>query len=228
MFTLIIGNKNYSSWSLRPWLALRALDIPFTEELQPFVDHGSHDAFRAFSPTGRVPLLVDGDIRVWDSLAIVEYIAESHPQVWPADRAARAFARAVCAEMHAGFSTLRNVCTMNCGVRVALHTISPALQADLDRIDEIWCQGLDRFGGPFLAGSQFTAADAFYAPVALRLQGYGLQLSPPAMAYAARLLALPALVEWYEAGLAETWREPDHEADLRAAGTITADLRAGA
>ena len=225
MFTLIIGNKNYSSWSLRPWLVLKALGIAFTEQLQPFVPHGSHDAFRAFSPTGRVPLLVDGDIRVWDSLAIVEYVAEAHPQVWPADKAARAYARAICAEMHAGFSTLRNVCTMNCGLRITLNQVSPALQADLDRIDEIWCEGLSRFGGPFLAGDAFTAADAFFAPVALRLQTYGLMLSPPAAAYAARLLALPALQEWYHAGVAETWREPAHEAEALAVGTITSDLR---
>ncbi|MGV8854394.1 MAG: glutathione S-transferase family protein [Devosia sp.] len=225
MFTLIIGNKNYSSWSLRPWLLLKALDIPFTEQLQPFVPHGSHDAFRAFSPTGRVPLLIDGDIRVWDSLAIVEYVAESRPKVWPADKAARAYARSVSAEMHAGFSALRNICTMNCGLRIALKEITPALQADLTRIDEIWSEGLSRFGGPFLAGATFTAADAFFAPVALRVQTYGLSLSPPAADYAARLLALPALQEWYQAGIAEIWREPHHEAEAQAAGTITSDLR---
>lgn len=225
MYTLIIGNKNYSSWSLRPWLALRVLDIPFAEQLQPFVDHGSHDKFRAFSPTGRVPLLVDGEIRVWDSLAIVDYVAETHPQIWPADKAARAFARSVCAEMHSGFSALRNVCTMNCGLRVRLNAVSPALQADLDRIDEIWCEGLSRFGGPFLAGQTFTAADAFYAPVALRLQTYGLTLSQPAADYAAHLLALPALIEWVDAGLAEIWREPGHEAEVLTVGTITSDLR---
>ena len=225
MFTLIIGNKNYSSWSLRPWLLLKALDIPFAERLEPFIAHGSHDAFRAFSPTGRVPLLLDGEIKVWDSLAIAEYVAESHPQIWPADKAARAFARAISAEMHAGFATLRNVCGMNCGLRIRLHAVTPALQADLDRIDEIWCEGLSRFGGPFLAGASFTAADAFYAPVALRLQTYGLTLSPPAAAYAARLLALPAMQDWYDAALNETWREPSHEADIVAAGTITSDLR---
>ena len=225
MFTLIIGNKNYSSWSLRPWLALKALDIPFTEQLEPFVPHGSHAAFRAFSPTGRVPLLVDGDTRVWDSLAIVEYVAETHPRLWPADKAARAFARAISAEMHSGFSALRNICTMNCGLRITLNAVTAPLQADLDRIDEIWCEGLSRFGGPYLAGSAFTAADAFFAPVALRLQTYGLTLSPPSAAYAARLLALPALQQWYDAGIAEVWREPGHEAEARSAGTITSDLR---
>lgn len=225
MYTLIVGNKNYSSWSLRPWLLLRMLDIPFTERLQPFIDYGSHDAFRDFSPTGRVPLLIDGDTSVWDSLAITEYAAEDHARVWPADRAARAFARSIAAEMHSGFSELRNVCTMNCGIRVELNERSPALEGDLARIDEIWCEGLSRFGGPFLAGDTFTAADAFYAPVVLRLQTYGISLSDAANAYAARILALPPLVEWYEAGLAEIWREPVHEQEAHAAGKITLDLR---
>ena len=225
MLKLIIGNKNYSSWSLRPWLALRMLDIPFTEELRPFIDHGSHDEFRAFSPTGRVPLLIDGPIEVWDSLAIVEYVAETYPALWPTDRAARAYARSVSAEMHSGFSALRNICTMNCGLRVELRERSPALEQDLARIDEIWTTGLTRFGGPFTAGDRFTAADAFFAPVALRLQTYGISLSAQSDAYAERLRALPPMKEWYEAGLAEIWREPDHEAEAHAAGTITSDLR---
>lgn len=225
MLKLIIGNKNYSSWSLRPWLALRMADVPFEEELQPFVDHGSHDKFRAFSPTGRVPLLVDGETSVWDSLAIVEYVAETHPGLWPTDRAARAYARSVAAEMHSGFSELRNVCTMNCGLRVQLQQRSPALERELGRIAEIWSTGIERFGGPFLAGPRFTAADAFYAPVALRLQTYGISLGAVPDAYAARLLALPPMVEWYQEGIAETWREPDHEAEVLAAGTIISDLR---
>ena len=228
MYTLIVGNKNYSSWSLRPWLLLRVLDIPFTEQLMPFIDYGSHVAFREFSPTGRVPLLVDGPISVWDSLAITEYVAQDHASVWPADRAARAFARSIAAEMHSGFVALRNICTMNCGIRVQLADRPPALEQDLARIDEIWCEGLARFGGPFLAGASFTAADAFYAPVALRLQTYGITLSQPAAEYASRLLALPQLMQWYAAGLAETWREPVHEAEARAAGKITHDLRATA
>jgi glutathione S-transferase len=228
MFTLIIGNKNYSTWSLRPWVLLKALDIPFTERLEPFIDHGSHDVFRAFSPTGRVPCLIDGDIFVWDSLAITEYVAEQHPAVWPSDRAACAWARSVAAEMHSGFSALRNTCGMNCGLRVELFQRSPALEADLARIDELWRDGLARFGGPFLAGPTFTAADAFYAPVAFRLMTYGLSLSPESDAYAQRLRDLPAMRDWYAAGIAETWREPDHEAEVTAAGRIIADLRATA
>ena len=225
MLKLIIGNKNYSSWSLRPWLALRMADIPFEEELRPFVDHGSHDTFRAFSPTGRVPLLVDGKVEVWDSLAIVEHVAETHPALWPADIVARAYARSVAAEMHSGFSDLRNVCTMNCGLRVQLHHRSAALDRELARIAEIWTTGIERFGGPFLVGDRFTVADAFYAPVAFRLQTYGIALGAVPDAYAARLRALPPMVEWYQAGIAETWREPDHEAEAVAAGTILSDLR---
>lgn len=225
MLRLIIGNKNYSSWSLRPWLALRMAEVPFEEELRPFIDHGSHDVFRAFSPTGRVPLLIDGDIKVWDSLAIVSHVAEAHPQLWPADRTGRAYAWAVSAEMHAGFSELRNVCTMNCGLRVQLHARSAALEGDLARIAEIWTTGLTRFGGPFLAGDRFTVADAFYAPVAFRLQTYGIALGAEADAYAARLRALPPMVEWYEAAIAETWREPVHEAEALAAGSIISDFR---
>ena len=225
MLKLIIGNKNYSSWSLRPWLALRMHGVPFEEQLKPFVTHGSHDAFREFSPTGRVPILVDGDAEVWDSLAIIEYLAEKYPDLWPLDRLARAFARSVCAEMHSGFADLRNVCTMNCGLRVKLRARSAALDRDLARVDEIWSDGLQKFGGPFLAGDRFTAADAFYAPVALRLQTYGIELSPASDAYAQRLRELPPMIEWYEAGLAETWREPDHEAEALAAGEIISDLR---
>ncbi|KKB10807.1 glutathione S-transferase [Devosia geojensis] len=228
MLTLHIANKNYSSWSLRPWVLMKTLGIPFEEKLHPFAPDTNYEAFRAFSPTGKVPCLIDGGTTVWESLAIVEYLAESHPQVWPADRQARAFARSVSAEMHGGFSSLRNICTMNCGLRVELKDVPPALASDIARIDEIWSEGLARFGGPFLAGDSFTAADAFFAPVAFRVQTYGLQLSPAAAAYGERLRALPAMVEWYEAGIAETWREPGHEAEAQAAGTITADLRATA
>lgn len=227
-YTLIIGNKNYSSWSLRPWLALRMAGVPFVERLEPFIDHGSHDVFRSFSPTGRVPCLIDGEVTVWDSLSIVEYIAERHPGLWPTDPVARAFARSAAAEMHSGFSALRNICGMSCGLRVRLFSVPPALEADLARIDELWRTGLDRFGGPFLAGASFTAVDAFFGPVAFRLQTYGLSLSPAADAYAARLRSLQPMQDWYAAGLAETWREPDHEAEVAAAGTIIEDLRATA
>jgi glutathione S-transferase len=228
MLELVVANRNYSSWSLRPWVLMRTLGIPFEETLVPFPGGDSHALYKPLSPNGRVPCLVDGDLRVWDSLAIVEYLAERHAGVWPADTAARAFARSAAAEMHSSFGTLRDVCTMNCGLRIRLHERSAALERDVARIAEIWTEGLARFGGPFLAGPAFTALDAFYAPVAFRAQTYGLIFGPEADAYAARLLALPAMQEWYEAALAEPFREEGHEAEARAAGEWLEDFRARA
>ena len=227
MFELYIGNKNYSSWSLRSWVLLKALGIPVTEHLRSFRAGGSPE-FRSFSPSGRVPCLHDGGAVVWDSLGIAEYVAEKHPGVWPADPAARAWARCAAAEMHSGFGALRNRCTMNCGVRVRLAGVPPDLATDLARIDQLWNEGLTRFGGPFLAGLRFTAADAFYAPVVLRAQTYGLSFTGPAGRYVEHMLALPALRAWYDAGIAETWREPGHDAELQASGTLLQDLRAKA
>ncbi|HEY4244513.1 MAG TPA: glutathione S-transferase [Kofleriaceae bacterium] len=225
MYALYIANKNYSSWSLRPWVLLRELDIPFTEHLVPFSDDDSHRAaFAGFSPSGRVPCLHDGDTIVWDSLAIVEYVAERHKGVWPADAKARAWARCAAAEMHSGFQTLREICSMSCGIRVELGDELPALRADLARLTELWADGSARFGGPFLAGPAFTAVDAFFAPVAFRIQTYGLVLAPAAAAYAERLRELPAMWSWYTAALAETWREASHDRQIR--GRVTADLRA--
>ena len=228
MYTLHIANKNYSSWSLRPWVLMKTLGIPFEEVLQPFDESGSYSKFRQFSPTGLVPLLRDGDTVVWDSLAIVEYLAEHHPGVWPADPVARAFARSASAEMHSGFSALRSTCSMNCGIRVRLNDIPPRLEKDLDRLDELWGEGLARFGGPFLAGPNFGAVDAFYAPVAFRVQTYAVPLNSASTAYVNRLLQLPAMQDWYAAALRETWREPAHEAEMREVGEWTADFRATA
>jgi glutathione S-transferase len=226
MYTLYITNKNYSSWSLRPWSLLRTLGIPFDERLVPFSDGGSHQRFREFSPTGKVPCLVDGTTVVWDSLAICEYVAERHPEAWPADPVARAWARSAAAEMHSGFAVLRNDCSMSVGVRIRLHRVSDALRRDVARIDELWCDGLERFGGPFLAGASFTAADAFFVPVAFRVRSYGLGLGAAAAAHAERLLALPSTQEWEAAALRETWREPGHEAEILASGTVLEDRRA--
>lgn len=225
MYTLYIANKNYSSWSLRPWVLLRALGIPFEERLEPFSGATTAERFRHFSPTGKVPCLHDGATRVWDSLAIVEYLAERHPTVWPADRVARAWARSAAAEMHAGFGTLRNICSMTCGQRVTLRERPPALETDLLRLRELWHEGLRRFNGPWLAGAAFTAVDAFYAPVAFRLQTYGISLDAACDAYAARLLRLPAMREWYDAALAEPWRDDDHERDILAVAAHIEDLR---
>jgi glutathione S-transferase len=228
MYELYIGNKNYSSWSLRPWVLLRARGIPFVEHVKPFARGSNFDAFRAFSPSGKVPCLRDGDTVVWDSLGISEFLAERHPGLWPASAAARTWARCVAAEMHSGFATLRNVCTMNVGLRVRLHSQPPALVADVRRFDELWSEGLARFGGPFLAGADFTVVDAFFCPVAYRVRTYGLELSDASTAYALRLLELPAMREWETAALAETWRELDHEAEALQVGVVTADYRASA
>jgi glutathione S-transferase len=164
---------------------------------------------------------------VWDSLAIVEYLAERHPGVWPVEPTARAWARCAAAEMHSGFGALRSVCSMTCGQRVVLRERPVALEAELQRLRALWSEGLARFGGPFLAGQAFTAVDAFFAPVAFRLQTYGLTLDAPADAYVARLLSLPAMREWYDAALREPWREASHEEDIvRVAASIT-ELRHG-
>jgi glutathione S-transferase len=225
MYELYIANKNYSSWSLRPWILMRELKIPFNEHLVPFDQGGNWKSFRAFSPTGLVPSLHDGSIVVWESLGITEYLAEHHDLVWPEAPSARAWARCASAEMHSGFGVLRAQCTMNCGIRVRLNEISSALQRDIDRISELWNEGLARFGGPFLAGETFTAVDAFFAPVAFRVQTYGLILDEAPAAYATRLLTLPSMQSWYHDALAEPWREPGHEAEAKQAGTLLEDLR---
>jgi glutathione S-transferase len=225
VYQLYIGNRNYSSWSLRPWVLMREREIPFEEHVVPFEPGSSWAKFRAFSPSGRVPCLVDGGTVVWDSLGITEHLAERHPGMWPRDAAARTWARCAAAEMHSGFATLRNRCSMNVGLEVRLHEIEPALQRDVERVDELWSEGLRRFGGSFLGGADFTAVDAFFAPVAFRVATYGLPLGEPASAYAARLLALPSMLEWKRAALLEPWREVDHEADAAASGTILADHR---
>jgi glutathione S-transferase len=225
MYTLWIANKNYSSWSLRPWILLKALGIPFEEKLVAF---GGEVDFKSFSPSGRVPCLIDGDIVVWDSLAIVEYLADQHDGIWPKGAVARAWARSASAEMHSGFSALRQECSMTCGQRVDLHRRSAALDADIARIGDLWTEGLDRFGGPWLAGDAFTAVDAFFAPVAFRAQSYGLDFGGRSGEWVARMLDHPDMRAWYEAGLAETWREDAHEADIAAAGVVTQDLRARA
>jgi glutathione S-transferase len=226
MYDLYIANKNYSSWSLRPWVLMRELAIPFSERLVRFDDPSAWSRFRAISPSGKVPCLVDGNTTVWESLAIAEYLAERHPAVWPADRAARAYARSAAAEMHAGFSELRNRCSMSCGVRIRLHEIPDALTRDIARLEALWGDGLSRFGGPFLAGASFTAVDAFFAPVAFRAQTYGLHLGADAAAYISRLLGLESMRRWYADGVAENFRDEPHEREISDMGRIIEDLRA--
>jgi glutathione S-transferase len=228
-YTLITANRNYSSWSLRPWLLMKALAIPFKDRIEPFAKPDNYDDFRAFSPTGQVPVLLakirGGERRVWDSLGITLYLAERHPGVWPAYEEARAFAQAIVAEMHGGFGHLRNDCTMNVGVRVAPRPMSVGLQRNVARLRELIEEGLDRFGGPWLAGPEFTAADAFYAPVAFRVRTYGLDVGR-GQAWVERVIGHPAMQYWERQALAETWREASHEAELMAAGVVTADFRA--
>lgn len=223
-YTLITANRNYSSWSLRPWLLMKALGIRFEERIEPFARRDNYEDFRRFSPTGQVPVLFDGERQVWDSLGITMYLAERHPGVWPVDEDARAFAQAVVAEMHGGFGHLRNDCTMNVGVRVKLRPMSEGLERNVARVRELLEEGLDRFDGPWLAGPAFTAADAFYAPVAFRFRTYGLDAGGGA-AWVERVIAHPAMQDWEAQALAETWREESHEAGLAAAGTVTADHR---
>ncbi|MEQ9900659.1 glutathione S-transferase family protein [Pectobacterium punjabense] len=226
MYQLYIANKNYSSWSLRPWVLLKTLSIPFEEKQVVFAPGMAQPAFKAFSPTAKVPCLIDGETTVWDSLAITEYLAEQHPDIWPADAKTRAWARCAAAEMHSGFTTLRNTCAMSCGVRVKLNEISPALSSDITRISELWQEGLTRFGGPFLAGKQFSAVDAFFAPVVFRIKTYQLTVSLEAAAYCEHLLALPAMQQWLQDALAETWREAAHEEEVTNAGEVVEDFRA--
>lgn len=223
-YTLITANRNYSSWSLRPWLLMKALGIPFEDRLEPFTKPDNYEDFRAFSPTGQVPVLLNGERRVWDSLGIALYLADRHDGVWPESEDARGFAQAIVAEMHGGFGALRNDCTMNVGVRVALKPKSPALDRNVARVREIFEEGLARFGGPWLAGPAFTAADAFYAPIAFRVRTYGLDVGA-GQAWVEQALAHPAMLDWEAQALAETWREESHEAELAASGTVTADYR---
>jgi glutathione S-transferase len=202
--TLFIGNKAYSSWSLRPWLLMRALDIPFAEEITPLYVEGSREKMLREAPTGKVPVLKDGDFAVWDSLAIVEYLAESFPQknVWPRDKKKRARARSLCAEMHSGFQALRQACPTNFrrARRAAPLPLDEAARADLARMQAIFSQA----EGAFLFGD-FSAADAFFAPVATRLDVYAIDLEPAARAYCDRVLALPAFQAWREGARAERW-----------------------
>jgi glutathione S-transferase len=221
-YTLYITNKNYSSWSLRPWVLMQEKSIAFVERLVPFPAHSSWETFRAFAPNGKVPCLHHNDVKIWDSLAIVEYLAENHSGIWPTDANSRAWARSATAEMHSGFSAIRQQCSMNCGLRVQMHQILPELQRDLDRLNELWREGLDRFGGPFLTGGEFTAVDTFFCPIAIRAQTYHLSLHTP---YVNQLLSLRSMQEWMTAALQETWREPAHEQEDLAVGTVLSDDR---
>ena len=222
-YTLITANRNYSSWSLRPWLLMTALGIPFADRIEEFRATVNAD-FAVFSPTAKVPVLIDGARTVHDSLAITMYLAERHEGVWPVDPDARAWAQCAVAEMHSGFGALRNDCTMNVGVRVRPKPMSDALRADVARTGALFAEGLDRFGGPWLAGGTISAVDAFFAPVAYRVRTYGLDVGA-GQAWVDHVIAHPAMQQWEAEALAETWREAAHEAELHACGDVVADYR---
>ena len=224
MYVLITANRNYSSWSLRPWVLMRALGIAFEDRIESFAAPVNYDAFRSFSPTGQVPALLHEGRTIYDSLGIALYLADRHAGVWPADADARAWAQCATAEMHSGFAALRNDCTMNVGVRVTPKPMSDALRSNVARIRELFEEGLARFGGPWLAGPDFSAVDAFYAPVAFRIRTYGLDVGG-GQAWVDHMLAHPAMIEWERQALLESWREESHEEELAAAGVITADYR---
>jgi glutathione S-transferase len=215
MLQLFIANKNYSSWSMRPWVLMRQADIAFEEVMVPFDDFEPASPFKqkvlALNPVGKVPVLVDGSLAVWDSLAIAETLAERFPEkhLWPADPAARARARSICAEMHAGFTGLRTYCPMN--IEASLPEIGalvwrdkPAVRTDLARIQAMWEELLAQHGGPMLFGD-FSIADAYYAPVCMRLRTYALPVSPTVQAYIDRVTALPSVADWIAGALAEQW-----------------------
>lgn len=221
---LIIGNKLHSSWSMRPWLLLKAFGVPFEEVLIPFGptfdDPDWKRQIKAHNPAGKVPALVDGEIQVWESLAIMDYVADLRPDlaIWPRDRAARALARSIAAEMHAGFSALRSACPVHLGKIFAPRDRGPKVAADVARVTAIWNDARSRFGakdaggGPFLFGS-FTAADAMYAPVCTRLRSYSIAVDPVSEAYCDAIYAHPAFVEWREAAIQEPWIVPEDEPD---------------
>ncbi|GJM10214.1 MAG: glutathione S-transferase [Lysobacteraceae bacterium] len=225
MYQLYIANKNYSSWSLRPWVLMTTLGIAFEERLTPFVPGSNWTPFRHFSPSGTVPCLHHNGQIIWDSLAIIEYLAEHHVDVWPIDLKARTWARCAAAEMHSGFSALRQECPMNCAVRVDLNSRSDALERDILRLDELWQQGFSQFGGPYLAGADFSAVDAFFAPVAFRVRSFAIPLSPASMRYVSLLLNTEAMLQWDAAAIAEPWVDQAHDDEIAAAGTIVEDRR---
>ncbi|MGS1110770.1 glutathione S-transferase family protein [Achromobacter anxifer] len=214
MYTLIIGNKNYSSWSLRPWIALRAAGIPFTEQKLGFFTEEFSRRVNAVSPAGLVPVLLDGEFAVWDTLAICEYLAERHPEarLWPQAPKARARARSLTAQMHSGFGALRQALPMNVEAWLPGIAFPEAAQQDISRLQAIWHDTRAEFGqgGPFLFGD-FSIADAFFAPVVSRFNTYGIAAAGPVRSYMDAVLALPAMQEWTRDALAEATFVPEDE-----------------
>ncbi len=213
MLKLFVGNKNYSSWSMRNWVLLRQAGIPFEEVVVRFDSFDAGSQFKstmsALTPTGKVPVLLDGELAIWDTLAIAEYVAEQFPEknLWPQDKAARARARSICAELHSGFAGLRGNCPMN--IEASLPEVGaliwrdkPAVRSDVQRLVQMWTALLQQHGGPMLFGD-FSIADAYFAPICTRLKTYALPVPQPVADYVQRVLALPGVAAWVEAALAE-------------------------
>lgn len=209
---LIIANKNYSSWSFRPWLAMMVAGIPFRETVVPFDEPNHNQHFLEFSPSKKVPVLQHGDLTLWESLAIMEYVADLHPEagLWPADLQMRGMARAVAHEMHGGFGALRAECPMNMRRKVGAIAVSDAVRADVARIETIWAECLEVSGGPFLFGG-FSNADAMYAPVVNRFEVYELGGAAHVEAYSQTMKDLPAWQAWDAAARAEPWVVEEEE-----------------
>ncbi len=213
MLKIVLGNKKYSSWSLRPWLVLKQAGVPFEEIVVPLDMPDTAQNIRKYSPSGRVPALIDGDLTIWDSLAIAEYLHEKFPdrRLWPKDVAQRARARSISAEMHAGFANLRNDCSMKIVQHYPCKPLRPETQADVDRIVSLWEECLKASGGPFLFGKEPCIADAFYAPVVSRLRTYSIPVAGAARAYCDTIWSWPALQAWVADAQRETLRAKLHE-----------------
>lgn len=224
---LVIANKLYSSWSMRPWLVMRAVALDFDETVVPLRQPDTAERIRAFSPSGKVPVLIDGDVKVWESLAIISYLADKYPErpVWPQGMVARAHAKSIAMEMHGGFQALRQACPMNLGKRFAPPHMSDDFKANVARIEEIWSQTREQFGsgGPYLFGKQFTAADAMFAPVAARFDSYSIPITPQSRSYVDAIYANPHFAEWRAGAFKEPWVVPAFEEGL----TVVDDLKAG-
>ena len=223
---LVIGNKVYSSWSLRPWILMKAFGIAFEETVVPLRSSDTRDRILKHSPSAKVPVLVDGDVTTWETTAIIEYLAERFPQhaIWPKDARARAHARSVSAEMHSGFPALRKACAMEVTKRFAPRDRGPDVAADVARITEIFCEARARFGaaGPFLYGG-FSAADAMFAPVCTRFWSYAIAIDPVSQSYVDTVLAHPAYRQWLAEAAAEPWHLDDNG---NGAETLIDDMRA--